>query len=92
MSDKRGKKIGDVIHYFSDLKVAIIKLSESLEVGDGVRIIGGEDTDFNQKIKSMEIDREKIEKASVGQEVGVQVKEKVRKGYEVYEAQTQVYD
>ncbi|MGM0439457.1 MAG: hypothetical protein ACQEP3_03465 [Patescibacteria group bacterium] len=86
MSNKKGKKIGDIIHYFGDLKVAIIKLSENLEVGDEVRIIGGEDTDFNQEIKSMEIDREKIEKASSGQEVGVQVKEKVRKGYEVYEA------
>lgn len=84
MPDLKGKKIGDIIHYFGDLEVAIIKLTDSLKVGDEIRIIGGKDTDFTQKVESMEIDHEKIEKAGVGQEVGTKVKEKVREGYEIY--------
>jgi len=84
MTDQKGKKIGEVIHYFGDIEVAIIKLSKSLEVGDEIRVVGGEDTDFTQKVKSMEIDHDKIEKAKKGQEVGTKVKEKVREGYEVY--------
>lgn len=80
------EKIGEIIHYFGDIDVAIIKLSDDLEVGDEIRIVGGEDTDFTQKVESMEIDHEKIEKAGVGQEVGTKVEEKVRSGYEVYRA------
>jgi len=79
-----GKKIGEVIHYFGEIEVAIIKLSGSLKVGDEIRVVGGEDTDFTQKVKSMEIDYEEIEKAKKGQEVGTKVEEKVREGYEVY--------
>lgn len=84
MNNQKNEKIGDITHYFSELSVAIIKLSKPVEVGDEIRVIGGEDTDFTQQIEGMEIDHEKIEKANPGQQVGVKVKEKVREGYEVY--------
>lgn len=85
MTDEN-KKIGEITHYFGDIGVAIIEVSEPLEIGDEVRIVGGENTDFTQQIKAMEVDHEEIEKASAGQEVGVKVREKVREGYEVYKA------
>ncbi len=85
MTNKKLEKIGDITHYFSELNVAIIKLLKPLKVGDEIRVIGGEDTDFSQKVEGMEIDHEKIEKAGSGQQVGVKVEEKVREGYEVYE-------
>lgn len=81
---EEGKLIGKVIHYFSKIEVAVIKLSASLSVGDTVRIIGGEDTDFTQEVKSMEVEHEKIEKAKKGDEVGLKVSQKVREGYKVY--------
>jgi len=81
---KKPKPIGEVVHYFDHIKVAVIKFTAPLAVGDSVRIAGGKDTDFEQKVDSMEADHEKLKKAKKGQEVGMQVKEKVREGYKVY--------
>jgi len=83
-SQEEGKLIGKVVHYFSKIKVAVVDLSDTLSVGDSIRIVGGEDTDFNQTVKSMETEHEKVEKAKKGDSVGLKVKEKVREGYKVY--------
>ncbi|PIR72203.1 MAG: hypothetical protein COU42_02155 [Candidatus Nealsonbacteria bacterium CG10_big_fil_rev_8_21_14_0_10_36_24] len=84
ISQKEGKLIGKVTHYFSNIEVAVIKLSGTLSLGDTIRIIGGEATDFEQVVDSMEIERQKIKKAKKGDEVGLKVKEKVREGYKAY--------
>lgn len=81
---KEGKLIGKVSHYFSKIGVAVIELSGSLSIGDTVRIVGGEETDFEQTIDSMEMEHEKIEKAKKGDAIGTKVKEKVREGYKVF--------
>ncbi len=84
MSEEEGKLIGKVSHYFSKIGVAVIELSGSLSIGDTVRIVGGEATDFEQTIDSMEMEHEKIEKAKKGDAIGTKVKEKVREGYKVF--------
>ncbi len=81
-----GEQIGQVVHFFSHISVAVIKLEKPLAAGDSIRIIGGEDTDFTQEVESMEAEHEKVEKAKSGDEVGLKVKEKVRDGYKVYRA------
>jgi len=81
---KEGKLIGKVTHYFDKIKVAIIELEGPLSIGDNIRIIGGESTDFDQTVESMEIDHKKIKKAKKGDPIGVEAKEKVREGYKVY--------
>ncbi len=86
MTKQDRQKIGEVIHFFGDIEVAIIRLSGSLEVGDEIGIVGGEDTDFTQTVESMEADHEKVELAKKGEEIGIKVESKVRKGYEVYKA------
>lgn len=83
-SKKEGKLIGKVVHYFSHIEVSVIKLSAPLSEGDIIRIVGGENTDFEQNVASMQIEHEKIKKAKKGQEIGLKVKEKVREGYKVY--------
>ncbi len=83
-SEKEGKLIGEVTHYFSNIKVAVIKLSAVLSEGDTIRIIGGEDTDFTQEVKSMEVEHQKIKKAKKGDEVGLKIKDKAREGYKVF--------
>jgi len=75
--------IGEITHFFSQIMVAVLKLSKDLAVGDEIRITGGE-TEFTQKVKSMEIDKQKIEKAKKGQSVGLKVEAKVRPGYKVF--------
>ena len=81
---EEGKLIGKVTHYFDKIGVAIIELAGPLSVGDKIRIVGGEATDFDQVVESMEIEHEKIKKAKKGDSIGVEVKEKVREGYKVY--------
>tara|TARA_Y100000310_G_scaffold344076_1_gene454976 strand:+ start:3512 stop:3760 length:249 start_codon:yes stop_codon:yes gene_type:complete len=77
------KQIGEVTNYFDHVKAAAIRLKAGLKVGDSVHITGGE-TDFEQEIESMQVDRKDVEKAKKGDEVGIIVKEKVRKGYKVF--------
>lgn len=77
--------IGQVVHYFDQIGVAVIGLSKALKVGDQIRFVGGE-TDFTQEVTSMEVDHEKIDKAKAKQEVGMKVDQRVRPGYRVYKA------
>ncbi|OGZ78158.1 MAG: translation elongation factor-like protein [Candidatus Staskawiczbacteria bacterium RIFOXYD2_FULL_37_9] len=81
---KAGKPIGKVTHYFSDIQVAVINLSAPLKQKDVIRIVGGEATDFEQKIGSMQIDRKEIKSAKKGDSIGIKVNEKVREGYKVF--------
>ena len=84
MSDKEGKLIGKVTHYFDNIEVMIVELIEPLKAGDTIRIIGGESTDFEQKVGSMEVEHKKIKQGKKGESVGLETKEKVREGYKVY--------
>ncbi len=77
------KLIGKVVHYFNKAKVAVVKLKAPLAVDEKIRIKGGE-TDFTQKVKSMEVDKKKIKKAKAKQEVGLKVSNKAREGYKVF--------
>ncbi len=76
--------IGKVTHYFSNIGVAVIDLSSPLKEGEEIRIIGGENTDFNQTVDSMQVDHKEVKSAKKGDSVGLKVKEKVHEGYKVY--------
>ena len=84
VSPEEGKLIGEITHYFGKIGVAVAELSETLKVGDTIRIAGGEATDFTQKVDSMEVEHKKVKQAKSGDSVGLKVKEKVREGYKVY--------
>ncbi len=77
------KKIGDITHYYTNIGVGIIKLTEPLKVGQTVRILGAT-TDFEQPIDEIQFNHESIDAGKADQEVGVKVKDKVRDGDEVY--------
>jgi len=78
-----GKLVGILSHYFSKIGVAVIDLSDTLKVGETIRIVGG-NTDFNQTVDSMEVEHQKVQEAKKGESVGMKVNEKVREGYKVY--------
>lgn len=84
MAEKKLKKIGVISHYYGEIGVAVVELSAPIKVGDEIRITGGEETDFTQPIKSIQVDHKKVEKAKKGESVGLKVKKKVRDGYQVY--------
>ena len=77
------KQIGTVSNYFDHVKVAAIKLTSPLKKGDRIEVKGGE-VDFKQKIASMQIQHDKVEKAKKGDEIGIKVNHRVRKGYKVF--------
>jgi len=84
MPEIEGELIGKVTHYFDKIKVMVVELVGKLKSGDTIRIIGGEKTDFEQKVGSMEDEHKKISEGKKGESVGLEVKEKVREGYKVY--------
>lgn len=81
---KEGKLIGKVTHYYDNIGVAVLELTDSLQAGDMIRIQGGANTDFEQPVDSMQVEHENVEKAKKGDVVGLKVSEKVREGYRVY--------
>ncbi len=80
---KKEKLVGKVDHYFDKIKVAALRLKDSLKVGDTVRIEGGT-LSFTQEIASLQIDHEQVKTAKKGSEVGFKVKKKVREGYRIF--------
>jgi len=77
------KKIGKVTHYYTKIGVAVIELSDTLRVGDKIRIKGAT-TDFEQTIDSMQVEHEEIEEAEAGQSIGLKVNDNVRQHDVVY--------
>jgi putative protease len=78
------EKIGIVEHFFTNVMVAAIKITNGeLKVGDTIHFVGAT-TDFKQKIDSMEIDRNPVEMVKSGDDVGIKVKERVREHDVVY--------
>lgn len=77
------EKIGTVSHFFDKVSVAAIKLEGDLKVGDTIRIKGAT-TDFTEPVESMQINREDVQEAGPGDEIGIKVSEKVRPNDDVY--------
>ena len=73
------ERIGEIIHYYHKISVAVIKLNRSLRVGEKIQFVGAH-TDFLQEIRSMQIEHEVVEEAQVGDEVAVKVDQRVRRG------------
>lgn len=81
-------QVGTVIQFFAKPCVAAVEITAgSLSIGDTIKIKGAT-TDFEQKIESMEIDRKPVPSASVGQAVGIKVKDRVRPHDKVFKVAT----
>ena len=77
-------KIGRVTHYFGKIEVAAIEITEGeLKVGDTIHIVG-HTSDFMQKVHSMQIEHEDVEKVVAGQSIGIRVDEHAREHDEIY--------
>jgi len=71
------KEIGKVIHYWGKISVAGINITEGeLKAGDVIHI-KGHTSDFTQKVDSIQIENNTVEKAKVGDSIGVKVEERV---------------
>jgi len=79
--------VGRVIHYYNNIGVAAIEVTDSIRLGDTIHI-KGHTTDFEQEVQSMEIEHKPITKAEKGQVVGLKVKDYVRQHDWVYRIET----
>lgn len=77
------KQIGKVIHYFDKAGVAVIKLSDSLAVGNQIKIKKGEE-EFTETVSSMQVEHESIRSAKSGDEVAIKISQKTKEGATVY--------
>ena len=69
-------EIGNIIHYFQKINVAVVELSLPLSVGERI-LIKGPSTDFEQIVDSIEVDRKAIQRAEGGQSVGLKLAQSV---------------
>lgn len=77
--------VGEVIKYYPKASVAEINImAQELNIGDTIHIIGKTTGLVRQEVESMEIEKQKIEKAQKGMVVGLKVAEKVREKDKVY--------
>ena len=82
--DRKEELVGKITHFFGKIGVGIVEITKgNLAVGDTIHAKGSS-TDFDQKIDSMQVEHEQVDKAKKGDVVGLKTKEKVREGDEVY--------
>lgn len=78
------EEIGTVVKFFSKPSVAAVEVSNgSIKIGDTLHF-KGHTTDFNDVIKSMEIDNNSVPEAHSGDMIGIKVSERVREKDTVY--------
>ena len=76
-------KIGEIIHYYDKIGVAVVKVLSSMKVGDKIKI-AGHDNEFEQTVGSMQVEHESIDQAKKGDDVGMKVEQPVKSGDDVY--------
>ena len=75
--------IGKVTDFFSRPVVAGIELTATLKLGDKIHI-KGHTTDMEFTVDSMQINNADVKQAKAGDDVGVKVSERVRRGDTIY--------
>jgi hypothetical protein len=81
-------EIGRVTHYFGIPHAAVVEItSGELEVGDTIRV-KGHTTDFSERVTSLQVNHKPVERARVGDVVGLEVKDRVREHDIVYKVTT----
>jgi len=71
-----GTRIGDVTHFYDRIGVAVIILTGEIRLGDQVHFLG-RSTDFEQEVKSIQIEHQPISEAGPGQEIALKVERRV---------------
>ena len=76
-------EVGKVTHYYGKIGVAIVELSDSLKVGDKIKVVGSR-TEFEQTVDSIEAEHKAVQEAKRGEVIGLKVREKISEGATVH--------
>lgn len=77
------KLVGTITHYFTNIGVGVIELTDGLKIGDMISIEGAT-TNFQQEVKSMQIHQKDVKEAKKGESIGIKVQDRVREGDMVF--------
>ena len=78
------KRIGVVSHWYSNLQVAAVELTDGdLHVGDRIHVLG-HTTDYEQSVGSMQIDHHQVYEGHVGDSIGIKLGDHAREHDVVY--------
>ncbi len=77
--------IGVITHYFPRVNAAVVRLKRPIRLGIPI-LIKGKSTNFRQTVSSIQINRNPIESARAGAEIGLEVFKGVKPGDLVYES------
>lgn len=77
------RELGKITHYYTNIGVAIVEVTDTLKVGDRIHVQGAT-TDFEQEVGSMQIEHEAVQEAKPGDAIGLKVNEKARGGDKVF--------
>ncbi|OGX31298.1 MAG: hypothetical protein A2787_06430 [Omnitrophica WOR_2 bacterium RIFCSPHIGHO2_01_FULL_48_9] len=76
--------LGEVTHFFSKIVVCVVKVTHGqIKVGERIRVKGNT-TDFQQTIRSLQIESVDVKAARKGQLIGLKVDREARVGDKVY--------
>jgi len=87
MGGEEKKLVGKIMHYYGKIGVAVVQVTDELNVGDEISIEGPV-TNVRQKVDSMQIEHENIQTAKAGDDIGMKVADKVRENDNVYKIVT----
>jgi selenocysteine-specific translation elongation factor len=76
-------EVGKVNDFFARPVVAGIELTGNIKVGDTIHVTG-HTTDLTLTVDSMQIDNANVDQAKAGDNVGIKVTERVRRGDTVF--------
>lgn len=79
------KPVGKVTHYYDKIGVAVIEVEKPLAVGDEIKF-SGHDNEFSQKIESMQIEHDQVQKVAKGKVIGMKVDQPVKENDLVFRA------
>ena len=81
---KKEKLIGKITHYFNNIGVGVIEVTDDvLKVGEVIHIKGAT-TDFEQKVNSIQVEHEDVQEAKTGQAAGLKVEQPIRESDQVF--------
>ena len=81
---KQNPPIGEVTHFYSRLRVCVIKITRGdIRLGERLEI-KGHTTRFIQNVRSLQIENKDVPRASKGKLVGLKIDQKARAGDKVY--------
>lgn len=75
--------LGQVTHFYSKICVAALSLSDTIAIGDQIRI-RGRTTDLEQKVRSLQIDHQPVTQAGPEDDVALEVLKQVRRNDKVF--------